>query len=89
MAEAVTMAAWDRTAWLCLHIPNFSKKRRRLSDVHPLRGAKRQVNLGKLLRQMDEFSKHLPEHMTEAEIDAAWDKWKDSDEAKALKARGK
>ena len=78
MANAREMRFWDGVAWLCLHMPTMSKKKRSLSDFHPIRKQKAKVNLQRVEKQMDEFSNTLPKTLTEEEIKARWLKHKES-----------
>jgi hypothetical protein len=73
-ARARQMEDWDQVAWLCAHVPRFSKRRYTVEDFHPLRKARRQVNISELDRQIKEVESLLPDDLTEDEIEARWKK---------------
>jgi len=35
--EALAMEQWNHTAWICFHIPSFSKEAKSADDFHPLK----------------------------------------------------
>jgi len=70
------MEEWDKVAWTCLFIPKFSKKRHKFEDFHPFRGRSKAVNIFKLNKRIEEVGKNLPKSLTNAEIDALWEKHK-------------
>lgn len=74
MAEIKERIAWNHTAWLCLHIPKFSKKTFSFEDFHPLIREQTKGNISLLRRLAEEID--LPEKLSEEEKRARFEKWK-------------
>ena len=70
------MHDWDQVAWLCAHIPSFSKKRHSISDFHPLRKKDKQALLGKISKQMEAWRGRLAKTLTPEELEAKWQAYK-------------
>jgi len=68
------MEEWDRIAWLCMHMPRFSKKRVKLEDFHPFRGKQaKQFDFQKWRQWRKKVKNILPATLTEDEIAAKWE----------------
>lgn len=75
--EALQLDAWDRTAWLCFHIPSFGKERRTFESFHPIRSGKRKADVAATAEWMEEVRKDLPKSLTPEEAEARWRKFCD------------
>jgi len=62
------MRAWDHTAWLCFHIPRFTKRRFSVEDFHPLRAQHRSLNVTQFDQWRESVKDKLPDDLSEAEI---------------------
>lgn len=77
MARACELAAWDRTAWLCLHMPRMGRRRRYFEDFHPMRTSKRRAaDMLGVMALARQAAKTLPEKLTEEEIMTRWEAYK-------------
>lgn len=71
--HAVQLEAWDRTAWIALHvIAPWSKKPPKFEQLNPLRAAKETVSLAETHEWLEQARATLPKKLTEAEIEARW-----------------
>lgn len=73
MARAKLMDEWDRAAWLCLHMPRFSKKRYSLSDFQPFRRAEKKTSMKKLDKIV--ASGLLPDKLSNEEAEKVLEKY--------------
>jgi len=69
------MEQWDRYAWICAHIPRFSKESKTFDDLQPLRKRKKNANLLALDSALKKHRDHLPETVTQEEFDAGWERF--------------
>ncbi len=68
------MEKWDRVAWLCFHVPSFSKRRRQLADFNPLRARQRTASISAVTKQMDEMKTKLPDTLSPDALKQVLDK---------------
>lgn len=71
--EALQIEAWDHTAWICLHMPSFSKSERKFESFHPLRKSRQTTDIASMNAWVDEVATTLPKTLTREEIDRRWE----------------
>lgn len=71
------MEEWDKIAWLCFHMPRFSKGSLKFEKFHPFRQGQEEMNITQMAMWMSEMRDYLPKTLTEEEIERKWVKFKD------------
>jgi len=86
--RALGMEEWDRIAWLIMHIPSLSKRRRKFEDVQPRRRGTQAVRIAENYKWIAEVGESMPDVLTNEQIEELWHKVKaDMKAAKSKKRR--
>ena len=80
MAHGKNMAMYDHAAWICMHIPSFSKERKVLADFHPMLREQQKQSAAGLRKFIDEAKDILPETLSEEEQRRRFEEWKNVSE---------
>ena len=72
-AKVIGLTEWDKVAWLVYHVP-FTGGKGKWQDYNPLRQLEKQATKRRFSKDMDSARAHLPDTLTEDEIEELWQK---------------